>query len=125
MSQSPYYRCTCKTGLQLGADGRSCRPAQARHILIFGQQKPGLVRGIDLESAPGHVTEVSAAADLLLISRLTCTSSTAKLMKLFGSEFRLGTCLFNFPFKLNFFVAIAFDLCRKQFFIILERINCH
>ncbi len=60
MGGPPYYRCACETGLQLSADGRSCvllTPAPS--LLIFGQQKPGLIRGMDLNSSPGSLKEVT------------------------------------------------------------------
>jgi hypothetical protein len=56
----PYYRCACETGLQLSADGRSCALlTPAPSLLIFGQQKPGLIRGVDLNSSPGSLKEVT------------------------------------------------------------------
>ncbi len=48
----PNYRCLCKSGYEELSDSPGkCVLASRDEILVYGQQKPGVVRGLDLSEA--------------------------------------------------------------------------
>ena len=47
---SPHYTCLCQPGFTVsGEDGGKCTLVSShREFLVFGQSKPGVIRGVDL-----------------------------------------------------------------------------
>ncbi|XP_011894048.1 PREDICTED: low-density lipoprotein receptor-related protein 1B [Cercocebus atys] len=42
--------CRCRTGFNLGSDGRSCKRPKNELFLFYGKGRPGIVRGMDLNT---------------------------------------------------------------------------
>ncbi|KAJ8003649.1 hypothetical protein DPEC_G00150520 [Dallia pectoralis] len=42
--------CRCPTGLVLGSDGKSCKKPMSEVFLFYGRGRPGVIRGLDLNS---------------------------------------------------------------------------
>ena len=60
IKEDPYYKCICKAGYE--SDKRTgktdkCVIANRSQFLLYGQQKPGVVRGLDIKS-PDQVSRV-------------------------------------------------------------------
>ena len=49
----PYYKCICKAGYELATNGRRCIKAVRPQYLLFGQQQPGIIRGIPINVGDG------------------------------------------------------------------------
>ena len=60
IKEDPYYKCICKAGYEsdkrTGKTGK-CVIANRSQFLLYGQQKPGVVRGLDIKS-PDQVSRV-------------------------------------------------------------------
>ena len=60
IKENPYYKCICKAGYEsdkrTGKTGK-CVIANRSQFLLYGQQKPGVVRGLDIKS-PDQVSRV-------------------------------------------------------------------
>ena len=60
VKEDPYYKCICKAGYEsdkkAGKTGK-CVIANRSQFLLYGQQKPGVVRGLDIKS-PDQVSRV-------------------------------------------------------------------
>ena len=48
IKEKPHYKCLCKSGYELNEDTQKCHLASRNQFLLYGQQKPGVVRGLDL-----------------------------------------------------------------------------
>ena len=49
----PYYKCICKAGYELATNGKGCITAVRPQYLLFGQQQPGIIRGIPINVGGG------------------------------------------------------------------------
>ena len=54
ISGAPYYRCVCRTGYRL-TDSNQCLLDPPKNVLLFGQERPGLIRGIQPNPANSEV----------------------------------------------------------------------
>ena len=69
--EAPYYRCLCRTGFHQ-SDGRTGRcslthPAAAQELILFGQGRPGMVRGVAIHLR----TNMTEAEELMVpVARL-------------------------------------------------------
>ena len=59
VKEDPYYKCICKAGFESELQGsrEKCVIANRSQFLLYGQQKPGVVRGLDIKS-PRQVSGV-------------------------------------------------------------------
>jgi low-density lipoprotein receptor-related protein 1 (alpha-2-macroglobulin receptor) len=54
IKDDPRYRCVCKSGYELSGSSK-CVLARRSEFLLYGQQKPGVVRGLDLTTPKTEV----------------------------------------------------------------------
>ena len=64
VKEKPFYKCLCKSGYELKQqvenqfdekNNNQCRLANPDQFLLYGQQKPGVVRGLDLNQPKREV----------------------------------------------------------------------
>ena len=62
VKEKPFYKCLCKSGYELkqveennNHINNQCRLANPDQFLLYGQQKPGVVRGLDLNQPKREV----------------------------------------------------------------------
>ena len=53
VKEEPFYKCICQAGYEI-KEGK-CQLAHRPQFLLYGQQKPGAVRGLDLEAPRNEV----------------------------------------------------------------------
>ena len=56
IKEEPFYKCICQAGFEIKEESsKTCLPAQRPQFLLYGQQKPGVVRGLDLKAPKTEV----------------------------------------------------------------------
>ena len=50
IKDAPNFKCICQAGYELDTSLRGCVSANRPQYLIFGQQKPGIIRGIPIDT---------------------------------------------------------------------------
>ena len=60
-AEEPFYRCACRAGYEVtaGSPAVTCAKIERDKFLLYGQQRPGIVRGVDLGEVDPKVTKTS------------------------------------------------------------------